>query len=111
MYGNLIKTQGTKHICLVFSFTLLKMVLHDSVSCSSATGLVQVHWLEVIIWLHLHHRGPLLSDGGNVVQHSTCNNDVAPCQVQPLNLSGTEILPLVGQRSIQCVPLFCLKLH
>ena len=63
------------------------MVFHNSVPCSSATRLVQVHWLEVIIRLHLHHRGPLLSDGGNIVEDGTCNNNVTgPVRCNPQTL-------------------------
>ncbi|XP_077076029.1 uncharacterized protein LOC143728960 [Siphateles boraxobius] len=54
---------------------------------SSATRLVQVHWLEVIIRLHPHHRGPLLSDSGNVMQYGTCNNYVTgPVRCNPQTL-------------------------
>ncbi len=63
------------HICLVFFYIFVlifikffsKIVFHNPVPCSSATRLIQVHWLEIIIRLHFHHRGPLLSNGGNVV--------------------------------------------
>jgi len=87
------------------------VVFHNSVPCSSATRLVQVHWLEFIIRLHLHHRGPLLSDSGNVMQYGTCNNYVTAGQVQPSDPSDTEIFPLVAQRSFECVPLSRLELH
>ncbi|KAA0723135.1 hypothetical protein E1301_Tti005254 [Triplophysa tibetana] len=65
----------------------LQTGLQHKVIQSSATRLVQVHWLEVIVRLHLHHRGPLLSDGGNIVEDGTCNNNVTgPVRCNPQTL-------------------------
>jgi len=88
------------------------MVFQNSVPCSSATRLVQVHWLEVLIRLHLHHRGPLLSDGGNVVENGTCNNNVTgPVRCNPQTLQTLKSFLLLPKGHFKCVPLSWLELH